>query len=444
VKRRYLCGIGLALLFSTALTCWAGEKTLDNGLRVTAVRSAFGDVCGVHLGIAIGPERVPAKKAGLRAVTQQVLLRRLLDAIRERPELARLRDEALVGGGLQVEMQADYVEFSASVTSGELARLLGVLAPGVFSAEWAEEDVVTAKESLAEAGGNAMEDVSAADKLHSLFQRALWGDCPWTQPMWGTEETREQITLADVRGFYRTFYVPGISSLCIVSPYSEAEVFDMARAAFGAFEAKQVSEVEAVQSRVTQSQVETDISPALENAMLLVGVPLPPVGSDGFARAMVIYGALSGPEGLLSADKSIATGLTLADRIGVGQMNPIEVMPITLSSHPSLAVLAKAVPTAVESTREGILRHLLGFSDRLLTDEELQRAKLRAINLNALAMDQPESLASITNRVAMVGVENPYGGDFSARVMAVTAEDLRAFARQQFTRHAIALLLPEA
>ncbi len=421
----------------------AAQETLPNGMNVTAIAGGHGDVCGVHLGLAIGPDRVPAHKAGLRAVTQQVLLRLLKSGIAERDDLAGLRQEAGTGGGMRVEMQADYVELAASVTTEALEPLLSLLSSSVFAADWTEDDVVAAKESLADAGGEADGNISAAAQLHSLFERALWGDTVWTRPVWGTPQTRDQITLADVRGFYETYYVPNLASLCIVTPFPESEALRMVTDAFGRHESRQVAAPVPFAGTVTASRVETDTHLAVESAMLLVGVPLPPVGSDGFVRGMVAYGALSGAGGLLASDKTIATGLTLADRIGGSSLSPIDVMPVSLTSHPCLAVIARAVPTAVESTREGILRHILGLAEAPLTQEQLQRAKLRAINLNAIAADGPESLATVRNRMLLVGATAADSETFSARVMAVTAEDLQSFAEEQFTRHAIGLLLPE-
>jgi zinc protease len=424
-----------------ALPGLAGASTaLPNGLTIVPVYAPGTHVCGVHVALRIGPERVPPSKAGLRALTQQLILSRIRGAIRQRPELASLRSEAAEGASFSVETQWDDVEFATSVTEGDLPELLSFLGPAIFAATWEQDDVVAAREAIS----NDDESASAGGvgaNVFSLFLQALTGDPAQGQPLYGTEETRGNVTLADVKAYYRAYYVPNLASVCLVSPLADADATELVRKAFGSYPARDGLSAAAAAPSPAADRVQVGSSPQLRDAVLMVGVPLPPVSSPDFPVARIIEAALSGTGGR-------AATLTLPGRSGLSMRDALkresvfDVVPVPMSAHPYLALFGRVSPTTIEAARGLMLQTLLGFARQPMSDDELARARTRAMNQEAVAVERPGDAATLINQAALLGEVYPSDKAFAERVTAVTAADVQEFARREFTRHAVGLLMP--
>ena len=433
----------LIVLAACAASVAAQQPTvLPNGMTVLAVQAATNDVCGVHIALRIGPERVPPHKAGLRALTQQVILGHIRNRMSASDDLIPLRREGTQGAGFSVETEWDHVEFVASVTSRRLPLLLSFMGPAIFEAEWTDDDVVNAKELVADQDGAADDRTGAAYEAYYLFRRALVGDSPLAQPIFGTPRTRENITLADVKTFYQGYYVPNVATLCVVSPLPPQRVVQLAREAFGSYRQRRLTEAPPAASAAEDTRVEIGASPEQAGAVVVIGVPLPPVGSDGYIMGQIMYAALSGPQGFLAADGSLAAALPLTARLAGEDAGAFGVLPIPMERAPYLAVFARAAPTQVEDARRAILEQLLRFAEQPLSDEALHRAKLRALNLNAGPLSEPMRAATVLNRRFLLGAHDNGLETFADRGMGFSAEDIQQFAREQFTRHAIGVLMP--
>lgn len=434
----------LVALFAVCPCALAAHETtvLPNGMTVVAVQAATSDVCGVHLSLRIGPERVPAHKAGLRALTQQVILGHIRNRMNASDDLIPLRLEGTQGAAFSVETEWDHVEFVASVTSHRLPLLMSFMGPAVFEAEWTDDDVLNAREMIADQQGAVDDKGGAAYEAYYLFRRALVGDSPLAQPIFGTGETRDNITLADVKTFYQSFYVPNVATLCVVSPLPPQRVIELATETFGGYRQRRLAEAPPVAPAADDSRVETDTSPEQTSAVVIIGYPLPAVGSDGYIMGRIMYAALSGPQGLLAGDNGLAAALPLVARLGGEDVAAYGVLPIPMERAPYLAVFARAVPTQLEDTRRAILEQLMRFADEPLSEQALRRAKMRAINIHASALSEPVRAATILNRHFLLGAPDAAVETFADRVMGASAEDIQQFAREQFTRHAIGVLMP--
>lgn len=434
----------VVLIALSAGALQADQLTLPNGMNVLAVESGASDICGVHLALSVGPERVPAEKSGLRALTQQILLSRIRAQMNATEELAGLRQEGTQGAGFSVETEDDYVEFVASVSSAQLKALLEFIGPAVFAADWTQDDVVSAREIVLRRAAGASgdeQDTPAEDYVEGfrLFQQALLGDGPQAAPVFGTRQTLEAITLADVKSFYRSYYVPNLASLCVVSPVPARDVVDLATAAFGGYESRKVSPATPVVQGQPRTRVQIGQSAALHSAVLVVGIPLPPVGTEGYAIGHVLHAVLSGPGGELSKNDALRN---LSRPEGSGTSAPAGVMPLPVSHAPFLAAFAGVAPTSIEEARQVLLGAVADLGANPLSQEALDRAKTRAINAHLLGMDEPRVAASALNRRYLVTGQFEAEDSLSVRISGLSAESVQAFAAEQVKLHAVGVVMP--
>jgi predicted Zn-dependent peptidase len=119
-----------------------------------------------------------------------------------------------------------------------------------------------------------------------------------------------------------------------------------------------------------------------------------------------------------------------------------DVVPIPISEHPYLALFGRVSPTSVEAARALMLQALLAFAGEPMSEDEMTRARARAINTEAVGLEKPGDAAMLINQAAMLGETYPPAATFAQRVAAVSADDVQQFAAREFTRHAVGLLMP--
>lgn len=442
MKRALVLLLILTLTEAVGLVPAASAAALPNGMTLVPVECRGSSICGIHLALKIGPERVPASKAGLRALTQQVLLGRLRDEMGKRGDLLDLRLEGSQGAAFSVQTEWDYVEFRASVTDTNLDKMLKFLAQSVFEADWGEDDIVRAKDLMDRDRSSEGGADTPASSAFSLFRKAILGDTPLAQPVYGTSESRAKITLADVKAFYKSYYVPNLSSLCVVAPLTPKEITDLAAKCFGSYKPREVSRLAEVSVGPKESRVEIGSSPDLDTAVIIVGIPVGTPGTDAFLMGEIVHAALTGPKGSLTADPSLLTVFSLPERLGNATPGVVGVLPLAYERQPYLAAFARAAPTSVEAVRAGILKHFQELATKPLSSEALKRAKARAINLHAAPLEDAVTAASVINRASLYGLDYTKQADYASRISAVTPEALQEFAKTSFTRHAVGVLMP--
>lgn len=421
----------------------AGVTRLTNGLSVIPVECRSGGVCGLHVALKLGAERVPRQRTGLLALTQQALLAHLNRELQERPNLAALRATRGEREIFAAQASWDDVEFLATATPQQLPRVLPFLASVVFGSELTQEDVAGARDLLENSKDPELGRDEAALSAYHLFRRALLGDSPLAEPLYGPRVQVGSLTLADVKAFYQSFYVPNLASVCLVAPMPAGEGFRQLKAAFGPLKSREPAKAPAVTLEVPDSRVEPGTVPGTEIAVVMLGVPLPPVGTDGYLMGLVLQAALAGPEGRLASDRRLAAVGGLAVRQGVSAQAVFDVVPVPVGRAPFLALLGRCAPRGLEAARQGMLGALWDLARKPLTDEELHRAKLRVINAHALAMNAPAEAATEINRYHLLGANYVGEAQLADRMMAFTAAGLQAFASDQFARYAIGVVLPE-
>jgi predicted Zn-dependent peptidase len=190
------------------------------------------------------------------------------------------------------------------------------------------------------------------------------------------------------------------------------------------------------------SVVAVGSSEDLGQASMIVGVPLPAFGTDGYVVGDLVAELLRGPAGRLERDRALlqALGLAIPSRI-LAEHYPVKALSVPVSRQPFLAVHALCSPSAIERTRRGLLRQLLALRTQSVTDEEMARARKRLTNKEALEYASPAKAALHLCRYEALGGSGASQHD-AERVAAITKEDLTQLALEQFGRHAIGVQMP--
>lgn len=205
------------------------ERTLDNGLRVLAVRRPGVPLVELRL-------RVPFSGKGVDHVAKAQLLGDTLLSGTDRRTAGQLAaDLQALGGSLSASVDSDRLGMGGSVLAGGLPDLLGLLGEVLTSAAYPKDEVAGERERLVHelAVHRSQAGVVAREALLSR----MYGDHPYGREL-PTGEAVEAVKAAALRKLHEKRVAPEGSVLVLVGDLSPDRALGQVEAALAGWTAK--------------------------------------------------------------------------------------------------------------------------------------------------------------------------------------------------------------
>lgn len=416
---------------------------LPNGLTVVAVEDRSSAVAAFHLGVRYDPAAIPAHRAGVAALSQQLLQVQLHELLKQEPWQDLGAIVRGTGAVLAVNTEIDYCEVRGKLTEGLLPQAMQLAGKTLFGHDaFTDEQLQLAREVLLAARQDKTSSV--VENTYYCFARALYGrQSALARSVQGTPETLQAITPVDINAFRTTYMVPNNAVLTVIAPRRSGDLADLAALTFGECPASKSSVP--VQSAPVPAASRASVSqqPQWHGVSLMVGVPAPSYGTPDFLKAQLVYTLLEGKGGRIEADQTLQGGLGV-NRIMARENEPVPVTVLAPMAQPRPFVLLHMVmtPQQMELARQELLKQFLILQQEAPTAPELERAKQRLINSYArLALDRSDFAKSLSC-YELYGGDLGQAWDAAQRVEAITGPEIVALAKQYFGVHAVGVLMP--
>ena len=209
------------------------EKTLDNGLRVQAVRRPGVPLAELRLRI---PFAGPAGKGG-RAYTAQAHLLgdTLLSGTEQRSAAQLAADLQALGGQLSASTDADRLGFGGSVLVDGLPGLLELLAEVLTAASFPKREVQGERDRLVQELAIYRSQASVVAR-EALLHR-LYGSHPYGRELPSAEEV-EQVKASQLRALHAKRVAPAGAVLTLVGDLSPAKAIGLVEKALAGWTAE--------------------------------------------------------------------------------------------------------------------------------------------------------------------------------------------------------------
>jgi len=444
MKRLSLAVIGVVLALSVAQAASPYQRVvLPNGLVVIAVADRTAAVAALHLGVRYDPAAIPADKAGLAAVSQQLHQRELRDLLKQGPWQDLGQQLEGTQASLTLNTEVDYCELRGKLSDGLLPQALQLAGKVAFGAPpVTDEQLQQARAALLAAQQDAGERL--VELTYYRFLKALYGPLsPLARPVIGTPETVAAITAADVAAFRTGTMAPNNAVLSLIAPRSLGDLVDLAKLTLGECRPAKARVALQAPPLATRSRASVAQQEGWHGVSLMLGVPAPTYGTRDFLKAQLVYTLLEGEGGRLARDQALRTDLGL-NQIGPHRPDslPVTILAPMATPRPFLVMHMVMAPRQMEQARAELFKQFEVLSQEPPTAAELARAKQRLINsyavLRLVRVDFAKTLSC----------HELYGGDVALAwqaedaIAAVTAQDLTALAQQYFAHHAVGVLMP--
>ncbi len=393
------------------------ERTLPNGLRVIVARSSDLPLVTASLTVKVGAWADPAGLSGATSMTAGMLT----EGTRSRSAQEIARQIEALGATLSSGAALESSAVSLSAMPGALPAAMAVMADVVRNPAFADEELDRQRQlSLDSLSVDYEEPGSLAGYASAPV---VFGGTAFGHVAGGTPGSLPKLTVANLRAIHTTYYRPDNAVLILTGDIDAEQGFALARKAFGDWKAPK-----------GPAPAQPVVKPAAAPRTLVIDLP-----GTGQAAVTVIKPAIA----RASADyyPGIVANTVLGGGYSARLNQEIRIKrglsygaSSSLSARRTTGAFSARAQTKNESAPE-VLSLIRGEMGRLgqapAGDDELKARKSVLIGGFGRQLATADGLAGILGSLATYDVPLDEISLYTAKVEAVSAEQVLAFARDQ-------------
>ncbi len=399
------------------------RTVLPGGLRVITEHMAGVRSASIGVWVGVGSRDESPALHGCSHFLEHLLFK----GTRERSAMDISVALDAVGGEFNAFTAKEYTCFHARVLDVDLPLAVDVLGDMVTDSLITAADVEAERDVILDE--IAMHDDDPDDVVHNLFAQQAWGDGPLGRPIAGTAESIAAITRDQVVRFYKRHYRPATMVVAVAGNVDHAQVVRQVRRAFGRNDFLDREETPAApragdKARRVHPGVVTARRP-FEQVNLVLGMNGLTRGDDRRFALGVLNTALGG-----------GTSSRLFQE--VRERRGLAYSVFSFASHHAdaglVGVSVGCLPNKLDDVLATVRAELAKVAADGITDEELERGKGQLRGGLVLGLEDSGSRMSRLGKAELVYDELLSLDDVIGRVDAVTGDEVRAVARQLFSR----------
>ena len=351
------------------------------------------------------------------------------------------RRVAAIGGRDNAFTSTDYTAYFQQVPAAQLKTVMGLEADRMRHLTLDPAGYSKEIQVIMEERRMRTDDQSSA-RVHEAMNAVAWQAHPYRRPVIGWMSDLEQMTVADVRAWYRRWYVPNNATLVIVGDVNHEQVFGWARQTYGAIPARVLAARKQYEEPVQAGQRDLDVKAPADLPLLVMGWKAPRLNDprkdvDPYALEMLAQ-ILDGHEGA-----RLPTALVREQQVAVS----VDTSYDSTNRGPGMFLLqASPRPGYTVNQLEQAIRAVLAeVASKGVTEQELARARSQLRSSEVYKKD------SVMGQAMEIGMLETLGYGWQAsplmleKLNQVTTADVRRVAQSYFKddQLTVARLVPQ-
>lgn len=406
----------------------ARDQVMANGLRVVVVNRAVTPLVSVALYVRSGAEVDPPMLAGLADLTASLLDQGT--TTRSAPQIAEAADA--LGGSLGTGAGFDQSQVSITVTTPKLAAAMDLLADVVRRPAFAPAEIERERKQMLDDLRVALSQPGSIAKL--VAARAVYGDGAYGHSASGTPTSLPRIRREHIVKLHETYYRPDNATLVLAGDVDLARAVQLAEHSFGDWKAPESAlppSAPAQGTRTLASTIAVDLPGTGQAAVTAVHAGIARGAAD-FYPGIVANAVLGGSySARLNEEIRIKRGLSY----GAGS---------ALDARRQAGSFGGSAQTKNPSAVE-VAGLLIGEFERLSSAppdaEELAARKATLIGNFDFTMETTRGLLGEVASLAVYGLPLDELARYLDKVQAVSADQVRAFARTHLDRDGVTVIV---
>ena len=351
------------------------------------------------------------------------------------------RRVAAVGGRDNAFTSTDYTAYFQQVPATQLKTVMALEADRMRHLTLEPAGYSKEIQVIMEERRMRTDDQSSA-RVHEAMNAVAWQAHPYRRPVIGWMSDLEQMTVADVRDWYRRWYVPNNATLVVVGDVSHQQVFGWARQTYGAIPARALPERKQYEEPMQAGKRQLDVKAPADLPLLVMGWKVPRLNDprkdlDPYALEMLAQ-ILDGHDAA-----RLPTALVKEQQVAVS----VDTSYDSTNRGPSMFML-QASPRpghTVDQLEQAIRGALAEVANKGVTEQELTRARSQLRSSEVYKKDSMMGQAMEIGMLETLG----YGWQASPLMLdklnQVTVADVQRVAQSYFKddQLTIARLVPQ-
>ena len=421
-------GVLASFCFSSlALSAEVQEFKLDNGLKIVVQEDHRAPVVVSQVWYRAGALDEVNGKTGVAHVLEHMMFK----GTKAVPAGKFSRLIAAAGGKENAFTAQDQTTYFQQLEKSNLSLSMKLEADRMANLNLTDEEFAKEIKVVMEERRWRTED-KPQSKVNEQFNSTIYHVHPYGRPVVGWMNDLENMTAADAREWYKTWYAPNNATLVVVGDVNAQEVLKLAKQYFGPLKSHDLPARKPQVEPEQQGERRVVVKAQAKLPYLLMGFHVPSLQDadkdiEPFALE-ILAGVLNGNASArlnqnLVRQSQIAVDVDAAyDMVQRGRQS-IFVLDATPSEGKSVVELEAAILNEIEKIKTGGV-----------TEEELQRVKAQVIAADVYQRDSMFYQAMQIGNLETAGFSWHILKDYPAKLQAVTAEQVQAVAKKYFNK----------
>ncbi len=253
---------------------------------------------------------------------------------------------------------------------------------------------------------------------------------PYRRPVIGWQHDLQQMRIADLRAWYRQWYVPNNAIVVVVGAVKAEQVHRLAQKYFGPIKARTLPILKPQQeiSALGERQIHVRVPAKLPSVFVAYTVPVlasDPNSSDPYALELIAQ--------LLSGGKRARFATDLIRNQQVASTAFVSYDPDTRLPSLFLLVGIPASKRTIDELKRDLLLEIKQLKTQQVDQKELTRIKTQLIAYKLYQQDTISEQASELGRLSVLGLPLTLDQIYAQRIEQISAQQIQAVARRYFT-----------
>ena len=419
------------------------EHKLDNGLKILVKEDHRAPVVVSQIWYKVGSSYEHEGITGISHALEHMMFKGTEKY--DPGEFSRIISEN--GGQENAFTGADYTAYFQTLESSRLPISMELEADRMRHLIIPEEEFVKEIEVVKEERRWRTED-NPQSYTYEVAMSTAFQTGSYRHPIIGWMDDLDNMTVSDLREWYRQWYAPNNATLVISGDVNAEEVYRLAKKYFGSLPAgkpmKAVYRPEVVQNGVKRITVKRPaelpyLVMAYKVPVLKTALDQPDVIPEWEPYALEVLAGILGGSGSARFASNLVRGKEVATSIGARYNFSARLDHLfTISGNP-------ARNHTVEELESAVYEEIEIVKNSLLSENELQRIKAQVVSSDVYERDSVFYQAMIIGIFETVGLSWKEADKYVSSIQAITAEQVQAVAKKYLLddRLTVAVLDPQ-
>lgn len=399
---------------------------LNNGLRILLVSKPSSMAITVMIMVQAGSKYETKNISGVSHFLEHMCFK----GTKNRPRAIDIASELDgLGAHYNAFTSQEFTSYFVKSRNGLLEKTFNVVSDiylnSLFNAEEIEKEKGVILEEI-----NMYEDIPSK-KIHSLFMELVYGDQPAGWDIAGNKEVIKKLKRDDFLGYHKSHYLPQSTVVVVAGAFEEKTALTLIENSFSNLAQNKKSDKLKVKD-LQEKPEELVRFKESDQTHLVMGV-----------RAFSIFDkrrfALNVLADILGGGMSSRLFQKIREEMGAAYY--VYASPDLYSDHGLLLMSAGVDHNKIEEVVKAVMHEFSHFKEKLVSAEELKRAKEHIIGTFFLSLETSDELGSFYGAQEISGLEFLTPLELADKIQEVSAEDIQKTAQEIFRESRLNLAL---